>query len=229
MKLALIALVAAAVGLAVGAALWSGGDDDGDSAATASVAATDLYVVDGRLTSVRSTGADAVEVRVDDPTVLWFTDRPARLNGSRPIGEFVADWPSTFGEDPPNAAVLVPSDDRSRRPVAVELQRPSFDRSTGVATFALRPERGSDERTAAWLATLERMPPSELGRLVLFVDSGSPLPGPGPPTPGEALATAFAQGEEAIDVINDFAAQGGSLGTEAAQDLQQLQEDAAAR
>jgi hypothetical protein len=226
LKVGLIAIVAVAVGLAAGAALWAEGDDDGDDPMVAATSAGDLYVVDGRVASARSTGPDTLEVSVEGATVLWFSDRPARLHGNRPIRQFVAQWPATFGADPPNAAVLTPSDQQARRPIAVELQRPKFDRSTGVVRFVLRPERGSEGRAARWLATLDRAARSELGRLVLFVDNGA-LPSPASaPSPAVAVATAFTEGEAAIDTLQSIAAGGGASSAQAAQDLEALQQQA---
>jgi len=222
LKVGLIVVVAVAVGVAAGAALWAGSDDDGGdpTTTTAATGAGDLYVVDGRLAAVRSTGPDTLEVSVEGATVLWFSDRPARLHGNRPIRQFVAHWPSTFGTDPPNAAVLAPSDEHSRRPIAVELQRPSFNRVTGVVRFVLRPERGSEDQGARWLATLDRAPRSELGRLILFVDDGDP--------PSPSVAAAFDEGEAAIAALQSVAAGGGTLGAEAVEDLEELQQRAAA-
>jgi hypothetical protein len=228
LKGGLIAVVAVAAGLAVGAAFWAGDDDDGgDPTAVAATGAGDLYVVDGRLAFARSTGPGTLEVGVKGATALWFSDRPARLHGNRPIRQFVAQWRSTFGADPPNAAVLAPSDEQSRRPIAVELQRPSFDPATGVVRFVLRSERGSNDRAARWLATLDSAPRSELGRLVLFVDDGGPLPPPVPPSPAAAMASAFAEGEVAIDTLQSIAADGGASSAQAAQDLEALQQQAA--
>jgi hypothetical protein len=209
--------MAVAAGLAAGAVLWSGGDGDATAAAPR---ADDLFVVDGRLTSARSTGQSTLEVSVRRSTVLWFSDRPARLNGNRPIGTFVAEWPSIFRGDPPNAVVLAPSDDRSRRPIAVELQRPTFDRSTGVVRFQLRRERRSGRVATDWLARWQRAPRSARGRLVLFIDGGSP------PSPAATVAAAFAQGMEAIDVLRAAAAGGGTVAGEAAADLEQLRQAA---
>jgi hypothetical protein len=215
LKVGLIAVIAAVAGLAAGAALWAGSDHDGDG--PAATGAGDLYVVDGRLVSARWTGADTLEVGVKAATVLWFSDRPTRLNGNRPIGQFVAQWPSTFGADPPNAAVLAPSDEELRRPIAVELQRPNFDRSTGIVRFALRLERGSDDREAGRIATLDRARRSELGRLVLFVDDG-----PTPPTPAEIIAANYARAADSIEVLRAQVADAGEAGAEAAQDLSGL-------
>jgi hypothetical protein len=224
LKVGLITVIAVAAGLALGAALWAGSDEDGDGD-PAAVGAGDLFVVDGRLASARSTGQGTLEVDVKDATVLWFSDRPARLNGNRPIGEFVAEWPSTFGGDPPNAAVLA---QHSRHPIGVELQRPSIDRSRHVARFELRPEPGSGDRASAWLAKLDRTPRSELGRLVLFVDNGGPLPGP-QPSPSPEVTTAYTKGMAAIETLQAVAASGGSLSATAAADLEELQQAAAER
>jgi len=223
LRVGLIAVIAVATGLAAGAALWAGSDDDGGGDPASVAAASDLYVVDGRLASARSTGPGTLEVGLEGAAVLWFSDRPARLHGNRPVRQFVAQWPSTFGTDPPNAAVLAPSDEQSRPPLAVELQRPHFDRSTGVVRFVLRPERGSKDRAARWLATLHRAARSGLDRLVLFVDNGV-LPGP---APGPAVAAAFAEGEQAIGVLQSAVAGGGTLSAQAAEDLEALQQQAA--
>jgi hypothetical protein len=71
-----------------------------------------------------------------------------------------------------------------------------------------------------WLARWQRAPRSARGRLVLFIDGGSPL------SPAATVAAAFAQGMEAIDVLRAAAAGGGTVAGEAAADLEQLRQAA---
>jgi hypothetical protein len=231
LKAGLIAAGALAAGLAAGAALWAGNDGGDGEPMAAAAAGGDLYVVDGRLASARTTGPGTFQVDLEGATVLWFSDRPARLHGNRPIGRFVAQWPSTFGADQPNAAVLALSDDGSHRPVVVELQPPTFDRSAGVVSFVLRPERGSEALDPRrFLTALDRVR-SQRGRFVLFVDSGAPLPPaslPAAPT-AAVLAAAFADGQQAIDVLQSVAAASeGALNAQAEADLEALSQQAGA-
>ena len=231
LKAGLIAVGALIAGLAAGAALWAGSDagDDEPTAAAGAAAAGDLYMVEGRLVSSRTSGSGTLEVDLEGATVLWFSDRPARLHGNRPIARFVAEWPATFGADQPNAAALAPSDERSPSPVVVELEPPTFDRSSGVASFVLRPQGGSESPGARRLTTALDEARSQRGRLVLFVDSGVPLPS-SPPSPSQAteVAAAFAEAQQAINVLQTVAAGGGTLSATAEADLEALQQQAAA-
>ena len=56
---------------------------------------------------------------VSDGTVQWFTDRPDRDAGSATLEELTGLWDDgrTFSDDPPNAAVVIDSDE----PVVLEL------------------------------------------------------------------------------------------------------------
>jgi hypothetical protein len=111
---------------------------------------------------------------VEGATVLWFSDRPARLK------------------------------------------------------FVLRRERGAKDRQARWLAALNRAPRSELGRLVLFVDNGVPVPPSPSSTPAEAVATAYAEAEAAIAALQSVVAGGGTVSAQAVEDLEALQRQAVA-
>jgi hypothetical protein len=64
-------------------------------------------------------------------TTLWFSDRPYRLTGHTPTGEFVSQWgqgSDNFAENPPNALLSIFEDD-SVNDVVLVLTDPQLDGS----------------------------------------------------------------------------------------------------
>ena len=100
-----------------------------------------------------------------NPSVVMFTDRPARMAESVPTTKFLADWgqggANSFQSDPPNAG-LTSLVDGELQTATVELTKPHLDGAT--LTYEAR--------------VLEGTPPPTAGPSSLFIDAGcSPVGG----------------------------------------------------
>ena len=97
------------------------------------------------------------------PSVVMFTDRPARMAEAIPTGTFLKGWDkggeNSFKSDPPNAG-LTSLVDGKLQTATLELSQPHLDGTT--LTFQAR--------------VLEGTPPPMVGASSLFIDAGcSPL------------------------------------------------------
>ncbi len=117
---------------------------------------------------VRADGARVATVdgqqllRLDgvDPSVVLFADRPQRLAGELRVDELLALWHGgAFGEDPPNAAVVL--DDAV---VSVELRGAVLDPATSRVLFVV------DQLATVDGAPAPLLPEGDLGPVTLFVD-----------------------------------------------------------
>jgi len=110
-------------------------------------------------------------------TTTWFTDRPARRAGTTTLGGLANIWDATgFGKDPPNAALLLTHQGKTRTHV-VTLTDPR--REGGRVSFRLRAVPGGEE---AGYAHSHRIQPGRYGRATLFIDDAAlpPCPFDGP-------------------------------------------------
>lgn len=70
-----------------------------------------------------------------DDEVLYFGDRPSRVAFRQPVGVAFDWWVPSFGDVPPNAALVFVEAGHDRS-VGVELRQPRFDAAARTATFA---------------------------------------------------------------------------------------------
>jgi hypothetical protein len=227
--LPVVVAVAVAVAAWVALASGAGAKNRGAAAPTTTAPPGDLYVVDAQSGHAVKTGKATWRLKLRDPSVLWFSDRPTRRSGLQRVSRFVAAWPATFRGAPPNAALLLPSGSAGAHPIAVELTKPRYDRDSGVVSFTLRPEAATTHDLGASLARLDPTEQARARRIVLFIDDGTPLP-PEPPNtpPGVIAAAALADGRQAIAELQALAAGGDpQAAPQAVTNLQILAEDAA--
>jgi hypothetical protein len=98
-------------------------DDDGESSAGAGSGSESGT---SRLYVLRGQGAfDGARLSISNPTVAWFSERPARNAGYATPAPLVDAWKSFgFDDDPPNALLVAGPTTH-----AVELTAPNWDPS----------------------------------------------------------------------------------------------------
>ena len=135
-------------------------------------------------------GRFVVTLAAPDANILWFSDRPQRLSGHRPLGTFL-DWWNRFGfaANPPNAVLSVPGASPGQDTLVFTLDRPALS-ADGSLTFTgviLKDDAPRSAATQAHAAQADADLPATFGRAILFVDPGN-VGGAGPwgfdiPTP----------------------------------------------
>jgi hypothetical protein len=149
------ALASAVLALALIAGACSSTDEATTGPATTVAGDVEQWVVtlDG---DAGSAGDGEIVLAVgESDTVTLFTDRPERQVGRLSAGELVEAWPTAFGDDPPNAA-LVASVDGTDEVAIVEVSNPVWRDGQLVLAFE------SDGEAA---------PSTEFDSFALFVDA----------------------------------------------------------
>jgi len=135
---------------------------------------TFLYLQSADGGSLSAQGGDRFALRLQGAaTTLYFSDRPARVFGSMPTGDFVAkDFPS-FGADPPNALLEIAG---SAQATILELLSAALEGGDLVYGCRALP----DGAGAAYAGQLVRPQgfPASFGPANLFIDNspGNPAP-----------------------------------------------------
>jgi hypothetical protein len=132
-------------------------------------------------------GRFRVTLTAPDADVLWFSNRPQRLSGHRPVGTFVAWWDAFgFGDVAPNAVLSLPAGEAGRDTLVFSMDRPVLNADGSVAfTGAVLPDDAP--RSEAVHAHAERADadlPAAFGRAVLFVDDARVASGCSRDNPG---------------------------------------------
>ena len=132
-----------------------------------------LYSADARNTKVIKSGKT---LRLSVPAATrttWFTDRPARKAGTTTMRGLVGIWDASgFGDDPPNAALLLTHKGVTRTHV-VTLRNPRV--AKGCVSFRLREIPSGVE---AGHAHTHDIAPGRYGRAELFIDDAATPPCP---------------------------------------------------
>ena len=108
---------------------------------------------------------------------VYFSDRPARFVGTVPTARFLRAAGLGFATaDPPNAALVVQTDD-GEDTIVVELLNPSYDVPTGTVTYEARILAEYQGEGLASLAArqTDQVVPERFGPAALFIDSVSCL------------------------------------------------------
>ncbi|MGC4105800.1 MAG: hypothetical protein QM753_05490 [Thermomicrobiales bacterium] len=85
-------------------------------------------------TSSAGTGTHTLTLNGHTGGTIYFSDRPERIFGNAPTGRFLEGI--GFGEaDPPNAALVVSSENDQQSVVVLELLNPAYDRDSGTLTY----------------------------------------------------------------------------------------------
>jgi hypothetical protein len=94
-----------------------------------------------------------------------FSDRPNRIVVTQTIQDFVGNWTSgedSFQVDPPNAALVVFTEDREDDVFEIELLNPLFDENEKTIRYDFSVLENGSSSTGL---------PTNLGRSVLIIDS----------------------------------------------------------
>lgn len=111
-----------------------------------------------------------------DSRVAWFSDRPERRSGVMAVTDLVAIWGAQgFNSDPPNAALVVTSDNVTRQHV-VELTDPQVT-ETAEVLHAVHLDKTAGATVAGRFHTDEVRPGSYTSS-ELFIDDATYLPCP---------------------------------------------------
>ncbi len=113
-------------------------------------------IVEGRFA-----GLQLLRLAEVDPMVVLFADRPTRQVGDLPAEQFLALWHvGAFGQDPPNAAVLIGGEIAT-----IELERVVYEPSGATMAFVVSGLEWTDGTAAPGL------PEGEYRDVTLFVDA----------------------------------------------------------
>ena len=130
-----------------------------------------LQSANGSLTRVQ--GRLRLSLAAPNRRVTTFEDRPARLGGAEPLAAFVRGWRRSFGNTPPNAALMIDRAPASHNVALLELRAPRYDSRHQTLSFPVRRltvTRNVHLRTLARQA--DRNVASHFHRSTLFIDSG---------------------------------------------------------
>lgn len=106
------------------------------------------------------------------PSTVVFTERPERSAESIPTASLVSSWGDAFGDDPPNAAVVLSDADESADTIVATLHHPRYDPSARTLTYSadLVPA-GTDTGGLDGVASgTDESIPSEFGAVAVFID-----------------------------------------------------------
>jgi hypothetical protein len=162
--------------LLVGAVLaigGCGGDDDGSGEGdrgsetggelfTQSSRSGTLTPMAGRNDTFKLTLAEPA------PNVTVFTDRPARSASTEGLADFVSHWDARgFGQDPPNAALVIDQEPDDADTAVFTLAEPSYDQASGSVTYTATHISGG---TSSLPSDEDIDPPPSFGDVHLFID-----------------------------------------------------------
>jgi hypothetical protein len=140
-------------------------------------AAGDLFVLTaagGKIERVRGRNrVFRLVLRRPDSDVTGFTDRPTRGTGQQPLAGFVRSWQRLgFGEDPPNAAVVLANAPSNRDVLVVELSRPRLGAGGRTLAFRAVVLRGNPTGgLRSFARRADRRLAARFGRASLFIDA----------------------------------------------------------
>jgi hypothetical protein len=171
MRSVLVAVLLSSIGLALGGC-GGGGDDNSTTAAAAPAEGGELFTQ----TTHRGT-LDPIPGRDDvfkltftqpSPDVTVFTDRPVRSASTEGLSSFVGLWDRRgFGQDPPNAALVLDQEPDDADTAVFELADPTFDQGSGAVTYTATHVNGGSQS----LPSDEHIdPPPSFGDAHLFID-----------------------------------------------------------
>lgn len=131
-----------------------------------------LFVVRGASGSFeRRDGSWRLTLHGADPSVLAFTDRPARKVRRDVLASFVSNWPIAFRSSAPNAAIVLDDSSGASDMVVVTLGDPQLD-GHGSLTFPATPLATPGVEWAQRIGRgADRRIPAHFGAASLFVDA----------------------------------------------------------
>jgi hypothetical protein len=150
-----------------------GGDDNGSSGEAAAQPGGDLF------TQTTHKGTLAPIVGKNDvftltftaasPDVTVFTDRPVRSASTEDLPNFVDLWDERgFGQDPPNAALVLDQEPDNADTAIFTLADPSYDQASGAISYTATHVNGG---TSSLPSDEHVDPPPSFGDAHLFIDA----------------------------------------------------------
>jgi hypothetical protein len=172
MRRVLIPCLLAVAVLAAGGC--GGGDDDGSGDDTTAGAPTggDLYTQTthkGTLSPVAGKD-DVFQLTFAEPSpdVTVFTDRPVRSASTEALADFVGQWDQRgFGQDPPNAALVLDQEPDDADTAVFTLADPTYDQASGAVTYTATHVNGG---SSSLPSDEDIDPPPSFGDAHLFID-----------------------------------------------------------
>ncbi|HEY6771474.1 MAG TPA: hypothetical protein VI035_03380 [Solirubrobacterales bacterium] len=149
-----------------------GGDDEGSDDSTTAQTGGDLFTQTthrGTLSPIAGKD-DVFELTFAEPSpdVTVFTDRPVRSASTEALADFVDGWDDRgFGQDPPNAALVLDEEPDDADTAVFTLADPSYDQASGAVTYTATHVNGGSSS----LPSDEHIdPPPSFGDAHLFID-----------------------------------------------------------
>ena len=151
------------------------GDDDNSSSDDANAAVTaggDLFTQNTHTGTLEPIAGrdDVFTLTLDQPSpdVTVFTDRPVRSAATEPLADFVDQWDARgFGEDPPNAALVLDQEPDDADTAVFKLADPSYDKTSGTVSYTATHVRGG---TSSLPSDEDIDPPPSFEDAHLFID-----------------------------------------------------------
>lgn len=126
---------------------------------------------------IRDTGTSAYTLTLYDVAsqVQYFSDRPQRMAGQSSMASFVSGWDSHgFGEDPPNAALVLLDAENQEDTLIVELTNPIYDSQAETLQYTVTViEDCQSEGLAYHSRRADASLPEQFGRVNLFIDDAT--------------------------------------------------------
>ena len=102
------------------------------------------------------------------PDVTVFTDRPVRSASTEALTDFVGSWDQRgFGQDPPNAALVLDQEPDDADTAVFTLADPTYDQASGAVTYTATHVNGG---SSSLPSDEDIDPPPSFGDAHLFID-----------------------------------------------------------
>lgn len=114
-----------------------------------------------------------ITLTAPDSNIQWFSDRPERLAGHRPLSTFLDYWDRLgFAQSAPNAAISLPNGSPEQDTMIFTMGKPRWESSTSSLSFvATRLDDVQPGRLQAQAARADGGLPSTFRSAVLFIDN----------------------------------------------------------
>ena len=175
-RLALTAALVVASALALAACGSSDNKSSSTQASASGAAGGELFAQtsdSGTLTPIQGqSGVYDLTLSNAAPDVTQFTDRPVRKASTESLADFVASWDQRgFGQDPPNAALVLDQQPPASDTSVYELADPRLDKASGDVTYRATHVEGGT--TALPQPDRNAATPAKFSQAHLFIDPGS--------------------------------------------------------
>ncbi len=126
---------------------------------------------------IRDSGASTFTLTLYDVAsqVQYFSDRPQRIAGQCSMESFVTGWDNQgFGEDPPNAALVLLDAENNEDTLIVELTNPSYNTQTNALQYTVAVLEDCQSESLVYHASrADSSLPEQFGRVNLFIDDAA--------------------------------------------------------